>query len=138
MKRILIPLIAGILVISCEKKEKLAEGELSEETIESMEATSQINSEEIRYEGTFKGKINGKETQLKLNGDTFEISENGKRAYGNWSKVDDGTIIELEPKSGTVSIQFYGWSDNDTWVAMKGPDSLTYIMPEEYLKRIPN
>lgn len=138
MNRILIPLIAGILVISCGKKEKLAEGELSKETIESMEATSRINSEEISYEGTFKGKINGKETQLKLNGDTFEISENGKRAHGNWSKVDDGTIIELEPKSGTVSIQFYGWSDNDTWVAMTGKDSLTYIEPEQFLKRIPD
>ncbi|MBA5630584.1 hypothetical protein [Moheibacter lacus] len=138
MNRILIPLIAGILMVSCGEKEKLADGELSQETIESMEETSLVNSEEISYEGTFKGKINGKETELKLNGDTFETSENGKRAHGNWSKVDDGTIIELEPKSGTVAIKFYGWSDNDTWVAMTGKDSLTYIEPEQYLKRIPD
>ncbi len=138
MNRILIPLIAGILVISCGEKEKLAEGELSKENIESMEETSLINSEKISYEGTFKGKINGKEIELKLNGDTFESTENGKRAFGNWSKVDDGTIIELGPKSGNVSVKHYGWSDNDTWVAMTGNDSLTYMEPEQYLKRIPD
>jgi len=138
MNRILIPMIAGILVVSCGEKEKLAEGELSKETIESMEETSLINSEEINYEGTFKGKINGKEIELKLNGDTFESTENGKRAFGNWSKVDDGTIIELGPKSGNVSVKYYGWSDNDTWVAMTGKDSLTYMEPEQYLKRIPD
>src|SRR5690606_27974163 len=138
MNRILIPMIAGILVASCGEKEKLAEGELSKETIESMEETSLINSEEINYEGTFKGKINGKEIELKLNGDTFESTENGKRAFGNRSKVDDGTIIELGPKSGNVSVKYYGWSDNDPWVAMTGKASLTYMEPEQYLKRIPD
>ncbi|HLV24160.1 MAG TPA: hypothetical protein VKY36_05215 [Moheibacter sp.] len=138
MKKIYTVLLTGFLITSCGNKEQTPEGELSEEQIEIMEETSQINSEEIEYEGTFKGKIQGKEIQLKINGESFEITENGKRAHGDWSKVDDGTIIELEPKSGTVSIKHYGWSDNDTWVAMTGKDSLTYIEPEEYLKRIPD
>lgn len=138
MKKLILPIFAGIMLISCGEKENLAEGELSKETIESMDETAQINSEEIKYEGSFKGKINGKETTLKLNGDTFESSENGKRAHGNWSKVDDGTIIELEPKSGSVIVKYYGWSDNDTWVAMTGKDSLTYMEPEQFLKRIPD
>lgn len=136
MKKILVPLFVGLFIISCGGKEELQEGDLTEEQIETQEENSQINSENISYEGTFKGKIRGKEVQLKLNGDTFELSENGSRAQGNWSKVDDGTIIELEPKSGRVGVKFYGYSDNETWVALS--DSMTYPEPEEYLKRIPD
>lgn len=124
------------MVVSCGKKEETAPGELSESTIENMQETSQMNSEEIKYEGSFKGKIKGKDTELKLDGETFELIENGKRAHGNWSKLDDGTIIELEPKSGNVSTKVYGYSDNDTWVALT--DSATYPQNEEYLKRIPD
>lgn len=136
MKKLLILLSAGLLIISCGKKENTAPGELSETDIENMEETSQINSDEIDYEGTFKGKIKGKEVELKLDGESFEITENGKRAHGNWSKLDDGTMIELEPKSGSVSVKILGYSDNDTWVALT--DSATYPDNEEYLKRIPD
>lgn len=136
MNKLYIVVISGFLVLSCGNKEGDAEGELSKSQIESMEETSQINSENIEYEGTFKGKIKGKEIQLKINGESFEITENGKRAHGSWSKVDDGTIIELEPKSGNVVVKNYGWSDNDTWVALT--DSLTYPDNEEFLKRIPD
>lgn len=124
------------MLISCGKKETNAEGELSKSDIENMEETSRINSEKIKYEGSFRGKIKGKEVELKLNGDEFEITENGKRTHGSWSKLDDGTSIELEPKGGSVSVKFYGYSDNDTWVALT--DSATYPQNEEYLKRIPN
>lgn len=123
------------MLISCGKKDTES-GDLSASDIETIEETSQINSGEIDYEGTFRGKIKGKEIELKLDGDTFEINENGKRAHGNWSRLDDGTSIELEPKSGTVSVKFYGYSDNDTWVALT--DSATYPQNEEYLKRIPD
>lgn len=136
MKKTLILLSFGIMVISCGKKEDTAPGELSETDIENMEETSQINSDEIDYEGTFKGKIKGKDVELKLDGETFEMTENGKRAHGNWSKLDDGTMIELEPKSGNVSVTILGYSDNDTWVALT--DSATYPVNQEYLKRIPN
>lgn len=136
MKKILILLSCGILTISCGKKENTAPGELSETDIENMEETSQINSDKIKYEGTFKGKIKGKEVELKIDGDTFEITENGKRAHGSWSKLGDGTNIELEPKGGSVSVKVYGYSDNDTWVAMN--DDATLPEVEEYLKRIPD
>ncbi len=136
MKKLLILLSSGIMLISCGKKDVNADGELSKSDIENMEETSQINSEKIEYEGSFRGKIKGKEVELKLNGDEFEITENGKRAHGSWSKLDDGTSIELEPKGGSVSVKFYGYSDNDTWVALT--DSATYPQNEEYLKRIPN
>ena len=138
MRKFYITILSCFLILSCGTKEEVVEGELTQEEIEILEETSQINTEEIKYEGSFKGEIQGKKIELKLNGDAFELTEDGRRAHGNWSKVDDGTIIELEPKGGNVAVRYYGWSDNDTWVAMKGPDSLTYIMPEEYLKRIPN
>ncbi len=136
MNKIYIVAISGFLLFSCGNKDGNTEGELSESQIESMEESSQINSENIEYEGTFKGKIKGKEVELKINGESFEVTENGKRAHGSWSKVDDGTIIELEPKSGNVVVKNYGWSDNDTWVALT--DSLTYPDNEEFLKRIPD
>lgn len=136
MKKLLILLGAGIMTVSCGKKEDTAPGELSTSDIENMQETSQINSEEIKYEGTFKGKIKGKDVELKLDGETFELTENGKRAHGNWSKLDDGTMIELEPKSGNISVKVLGYSDNDTWVTLT--DSATYPQNEEYLKRIPD
>jgi len=136
MKKLLILLSIGMMVISCGKEEVTPPGELSETDIENIQETSQINSEEIEYEGTFKGKIKGKEVELKLDGERFEITENGKRAHGNWSKLDDGTLIELEPKSGTVSVKVYSYSDNNTWVAMN--DDASFPEVEEYLKRIPD
>ena len=138
MKKFLLPVFAGLLLFSCGSKEELDKNDLTQEEIESLDESSLINSDEINYEGTFKGKIQGKDVQLELNGESFELTENGKRAHGNWSKIDDGTIIELEPKGGSVSIKNYQWSDNDTWVAMSGKDSLTYLEPEQYLKRIPD
>jgi hypothetical protein len=136
MRKLWVPIFAGLFIISCGGKEELQEGDLTQEQLETLEENSQINSEDISYEGTFKGKIKGKEVQLRLNGDTYELTENGSRSQGNWSKVDDGTVIELEPKSGRVSVKFYGFSDNETWVALS--DSMTYPEPEEYLKRIPD
>lgn len=124
------------MAVSCGKKEDTAPGELSSSDIENMEETSQINSDKIEYEGTFKGKIKGKDVELKLDGETFELTENGKRAHGNWSKIGDGTNIELEPKGGNISVKVYGYSDNDTWIALT--DSATYPENEEYLKRIPD
>lgn len=136
MRKLLVPVFVGLLLVSCGGKEDVQEGELTQEQIEILEENSQINQDQIEYEGTFKGKIKGKDVQLKLNGDTFEITEGSSRSQGNWSKVDDGTVIELEPKSGKVSVKYYGFSDNETWVALS--DSMTYPEPEEYLKRIPN
>lgn len=124
------------MLVSCGNKEETAPGELSKSDIENMEETSQINSEEIDYEGTFKGKIKGKEIELKLDGESFEITENGKRAHGSWAKLNDGTSIELKPDNGTISVKVYGYSDNDTWVALT--DSATYPENEEFLKRIPD
>lgn len=136
MRKLLVPVFVGLLLVSCGGKEDVQEGDLTQEQIEILEENSQINQDQIEYEGTFKGKIKGKDVQLKLNGDTFEITEGSSRSQGNWSKVDDGTVIELEPKSGKVSVKYYGFSDNETWVALS--DSMTYPEPEEYLKRIPN
>lgn len=136
MKKLLILLSIGMMIVSCGKKENIAPGELSETDIENMEETSQINSEKIEYEGTFKGKIKGKDVELKIDGDKFELTENGKRAHGSWAKLDDGTNIELEPIGGTVTVKVYGYSDNDTWVAMN--DDATLPEVEEYLKRIPD
>ena len=136
MRKLLVPVFVGLLLVSCGGKEDVQEGDLTQEQIEILEENSQINQDQIEYEGTFKGKIKGKDVQLKLNRDTFEITEGSSRSQGNWSKVDDGTVIELEPKSGKVSVKYYGFSDNETWVALS--DSMTYPEPEEYLKRIPN
>lgn len=136
MRKLLVPVFVGLLLVSCGGKEDVQKGDLTQEQIEILEENSQINQDQIEYEGTFKGKIKGKDVQLKLNGDTFEITEGSSRSQGNWSKVDDGTVIELEPKSGKVSVKYYGFSDNETWVALS--DSMTYPEPEEYLKRIPN
>lgn len=136
MNKFLIPIISGLFLISCGGKEEVQEGDLTQDQQEMLEENSQMNSEDISYEGTFKGKIKGKDVQLKLNGESFEMTENGNRAHGSWSKVDDGTVIELEPKGGKVTVKFYGFSDNETWVALS--DSMTYPEPEEYLKRIPN
>src|SRR5690606_40301441 len=96
MKKFYIALLSGFLMLSCGSKEEKVEGDLSQEDIEILEENSQINSEEINYEGSFKGKIQGKEIELKLNGESFEVTQNGRRAHGSWSKVDDGTIIRSE------------------------------------------
>lgn len=135
MKKLLILISTGF-IISCGDKEITLPGELSKDEIESLEETSLMNSEEIKYDGTFRGKIKGKDVELKLDGDSFEVIENGKRIHGSWSRLDDGTSIELEPKGGKLSVRFYGYSDNDTWVALT--DSASFPQNEEYLKRIPD
>lgn len=136
MKKIIILSIGLFFLISCNTKEEKIEGELSQSDIANMEESSEMNVEDINYEGAFKGTVKGKEIELKLGGESFELFENGKRAHGSWAKVNDGTIIELEPKGGKVPVKFFGYSDNDTWIALD--DSLQVPVKEEFLKRIPN
>jgi len=136
MKKIIIASLGIFLLASCSSKEEIPEGELSKSDIANMQETSEINIENIDYEGAFKGTIHGKDITLKLDGNNFELFENGKRAHGNWAKINDGTVIKLEPKGGTISVSYYGYSDNDTWVALT--DSLTYPEKEEFLKPTPN
>lgn len=133
MNKLIATLLVTAFLYSCGEKEvKTSEDLTIEESIDTDE-TSLYDSENINYQGTFQGKIKNKEVELKIKGETFEISENGKKATGNWTVVDDGTIIGLEPTSGSVSVKNYGFSDNNTWVALS--DSLTYLEPEQYLKR---
>lgn len=123
-----------MVLFSCGEKEVTPPGELSAEQIDSLTKDANINFEDVQYEGVYEGHVQGKEVQLTLKNESFEISENGRKSQGEWSVVDDGTIIELEPKTGTVSTRFYGYSDENTWVALS--DSMTYIEPEEYLNRV--
>jgi len=136
MKKLIITLFSTFLLISCNSKEENTKEELSKSDITNLEETSEINIENIDYEGTFRGKINGKDIELKLDGESFELLENGKRAHGGWVKVNDGTVIKLEPKGGNISVEYYGYSDNDTWVALN--DSLQIPEKEEFIKRIPD
>lgn len=138
MKIVGLGLILCLLIFSCHSKNDTNAEGLSQSDIENMEETSQMNSDEINYEGTFKGKIKGKEVELKLDGDKFEITENGKRAFGSWAKLDDGTSIELIPSSGSTITKFYGYSDNDTWVALNSDGTYPTAENEEFLKRIPD
>lgn len=136
MKKIIITLLSIFLLICCNSKGENTDGELSKSDIANMEETSEVNVEDINYEGVFKGNVNGKEIELKLDAESFELQENGKRAHGNWVKVNDGTMIKLEPKGGYVSVKYYGYSDNDTWVALN--DSMQIPEKEEFIKRIPD
>lgn len=135
MKRATIAVLILLLAVSCGKKEENPADVLSKSQIESLQESATLNTENIQYEGTYKGSIKGKKVELKIEDDSFEISENGKQAFGNWLIVDDGTIIELNAKSGTVNNRFYSWSDKDSWMALT--DSLTVPEIEEFLKRVP-
>ncbi|MFV0304528.1 MAG: hypothetical protein ACK5IC_03475 [Moheibacter sp.] len=136
MKKMIVLGLLGLFFTACGSKEEKNNEELSPSDIENITQTSQMNIEEISYEGTFKGKVKGKEVELKIDDSDFEISESGRKAKGTWSIINDGATVELEPTSGSVRVKYYGVSDNDTWVALT--DSATYPDTEEYLKRIPD
>ena len=133
MKKLVVTILVTSFLFSCGEKEQKNTEDMSIEQSTTAEETSLYDPENINYEGVFQGKINNKEVELKIKGETFEITENGKRANGDWTKVDDGTIIGLEPKSGSISVKNYSISDNNTWVALS--DSLTLLEPEQFLKR---
>lgn len=132
-KFILSILALSLSFISC-KEEKIEEDALSHEDIESLNDTSLYNASEINYEGTYEGNIKGKEVILTITDEGFEVSEGGKKALGTWVRIDDGTIIELSPSSGNVAVKFYGWSDNDNWIALS--DEGEYPEKEEFLHRV--
>lgn len=128
-------LLLSAIGISCSSNEEdKGRNGMSHEEVEVMEENSILNSDEIQYLGHYTGQIKGKEVELIIKDDQFEVHENGKKAYGEWSKVDDGSIIELNPNSGKVEIKHYAFSDQNTWVALT--DSLTYIEPEQLLERV--
>ena len=133
MKKLVGTIIMTSFLLACSEKAPKNAEDMSLEQITTAEESSLYDPENIQYEGVFQGKINNKEVELKIKGETFEITENGKHAQGDWTKVDDGTIIGLEPKSGSVSVKNYSISDNNTWVALS--DSLTLLEPEQFLKR---
>lgn len=134
MRKLLSVFAVLLLLVSCGKKEDSGLEELRQSQIEPLQESSELNIEMIEYEGEYKGEIKGKKIDLKIESESFEITENGRHAFGNWMKVNDGTIIELNPKSGTVDTRFYSWSDKDSWMALT--DSLTIPDVEEFLKRI--
>lgn len=133
MKKQIIIVLIGIASVACNSKIELPEGELSSEQIEALNEDAVVGVEDIKYEGTYEGEIRGKKVKLTLESDSFQVSENDKKAHGDWSRVDDGTIIELEPTSGSVAVRFYGYSDDKTWIALS--DSLTYPDKEEFIIR---
>lgn len=133
MKKLVVAVLGVLVLNSCGKNDSDANTEFDE--FEMMDNSTNYLSE-ITYEGTYQGKINNNEVELTLTDDDFEIQEGSKKIIGNWNMVNDGSIIELEPKKGKIKVRHYALSDNDTWVALT--DSLTYIEPEQILRRTKN
>jgi len=133
MKKILTLVFIGFLAFSCGKKDQKNTDSAGNVEYAADEDEENVNPENIQYKGTYKGKINGKEVELIINDETFNMSENGRHANGSWQKVNDGTIMGLSVKSGKISVKNWAYSDSNTWVALT--DSLTYFEPEQYLKR---
>lgn len=134
MNKILIAIFFGLLIVSCGSKDTESKDQTGTENQFDISDDGEIRVEEIVYKGLYKGEINGKEVELKIDDESFSATENGKKINGNWEKVNDGTIIGLRPKSGKMSVANYVYSDSETWIALT--DSLTYIEPEQYLKRV--
>lgn len=134
MKKILTFIFIGFLAFSCGKKDQKTAVSIGNVEFAADEDEENANPENIQYKGTYKGRINGKEVELIINDETFNISENGKHANGSWQKVNDGTIMGLSVKNGKISVKNWAYSDDSTWVALT--DSLTYFEPEQYLKRV--
>lgn len=134
MKKYIIPLLTLFVLSSCNSKEEHHPNDLSEEQINQLEASSLNTIEEINYKGKFEGVIGNKKVVLSIENESFILNEGGKEFKGKWAKIDDGNTVELSPDKGSIGVKFYGISDNDTWVALT--DSLTYIEPEQLLKRI--
>lgn len=133
MNKILGIILMGCLLFSCgnNNADRTKNGEYGMLSGEMDNDTE--TPEDINFEGVYKGEINGKKVILEIKGDTFSMTENGNKVSGSWQQVDDGTILGLQPKTGNLTVRNFAYSDQDTWVALT--DSLTYIEPEQYLKR---
>lgn len=129
---VLIALIA-VGLLSCNSKTGNTEDVLTPEQIEVLDEHGRIGVESIEYEGVYQGEINGNKIKLTLESNSFELLENDKKSKGDWSRIDDGTIIELLPESGSLSVRYFGYSDENTWIVLS--DSMTYVEPEQFLIR---
>jgi hypothetical protein len=134
MNKFLIVILVGLLIVCCESKENSELQPPEDREVIIVDEENEFNPEEVEYKGAYKGEINGKEVELIIKDETFNISVNGRKANGNWQKVNDGSIMGLEVKNGSIAVKNYAYSDPDTWVALT--DSLTYFEPEQYLKRV--
>lgn len=129
-------LISITTFFACSPKEENPDGELSQSEIANLQESAEVNVQSIEYDGAYRGKINGKDLELKLDGNSFEIIQNEKRSHGTWAKVNDATTIVLEPQSGKIPLKYLGYSDEKTWVVLS--DSMTIPDNEQFLKRIPD
>lgn len=128
---LIVLIVAGLL--SCNSQTEKPADVLSPEEIEVLDEHGRIGVESIEYEGSYQGEINGKKMKLTLDSNSFELLENENETKGDWSRIDDGTIIELIPERGSASIRYLSFSDEDTWVILS--DSMTYVQPEQFLIR---
>ena len=135
MNKLLI-IISVALFSACSPKEESPDGELNQSQIADMQESAEVNIQNIEYDGTYRGKIDGKDLELKLDGNSFEIIQSEKRSHGTWAKVNDATTIVLEPQSGKIPLKYLGYSDEKTWVVLS--DSMTIPDNEQFLKRIPD
>ena len=132
MKRNLFLIIALFLFASCQK-EQTDESVLTKEDIVSLEETGANNAEQIDFNGTFNGKVNGKEYTVEIDGDSFDLDFNGKEYSGKTFLNGDGNSIELEPKSGDLKYRYLAWSDENHLSVLD--ENVNYTENETLLKR---
>lgn len=123
--------VTGLL--SCNSKTENPDDVLTPEQIEVLDENGRIAVEDIKYEGTYEGEVNGKKMKLTLESNSFLLLENDKETKGDWARIDDGSIIELLPETGRVSVKYFSYSDENTWVVLS--DSMSYVEPEQFLNR---
>src|SRR5690606_41751133 len=98
MNKLLI-IISVALFSACSPKEESPDGELNQSQIADMQESAEVNIQDIEYDGTYRGKIDGKDLELKLDGNSFEIIQSEKRSHGTWAK-----------EIGRASCRERGWS----------------------------
>lgn len=126
-----------LLFVQCkDRQEDKSSPGMSHEDVVSLEQNSVFSYESFVYEGNFEGLYENEKLMLvlKKNG-RYVLGYRGKEYKGEWTKKDDGSLMELDAKKHRLPFQFFKWSDN-TEIMILNPDGMADENGENYLTRL--
>lgn len=106
---------------------------LTPEQIQNYESTAMSKIHEMEYKGKYSGTVKGKNIELTLNKESFEMQADGRKYKGKYYKAADGSQIELENEKEAMPVTFLAYSD-DAHLMVLNADG-TYPEDEVFLQK---
>ncbi|MDO5510828.1 MAG: hypothetical protein Q4F57_09040 [Weeksellaceae bacterium] len=132
MKKLICMAALLAVLVACETKEDNPDN-LTEEQIQSYESTAMSHIDQMDFRGKYGGMVQGKDVQLTLQKESYELQADGKKYKGKYYKAGDGSQIELENEAEPMPVTHLAYSDAKNLMVLNADG--TYPEDEVFLQK---